>query len=71
MPLKNLLKKAISEGDLNKPAFDNLSSYPDMGISIIIYRLSNIYLNYIKTTLFRITYKSNTDRIIHMLVSGY
>jgi hypothetical protein len=54
MSLEKSAKNAGSYGN-KKLLFDNLISYPDMGISIIIYRLSNIYMSQIRIVLFGTT----------------
>ena len=50
MSLENLL----SIGKFEETDFKNPSFYPDTGISIIIYRLSDIYLSQTKIKLFGI-----------------
>jgi hypothetical protein len=45
-------KPAKRLGKFEETAFKDLVSYPDMEISIIIYRLSDIYLSQIRIRLF-------------------
>jgi len=50
MSLKNLLAR----GKFEETDFSNPNFYPDTGICIIIYRLSDIYLSRIRIRLFGI-----------------
>ena len=45
-------KPAKRRGEFEETAVKDLVSYPDMEISIIIYRLSDIYLSQIRIRLF-------------------